>query len=148
MQGLADGYFILRTPSVITWRRRSPPRWTPRIGVPSSPGRSERALRRLLAASAQDRGRVPPRAGPRDVGQLRMSRNAAGLTEAMTRIGALRDEFWKTSTWRQERDLNQSLEHAGRVADFLEFAELMCHDALQRESRAAATSARNTRRRT
>src|SRR5258707_2804659 len=63
-----------------------------------------------------------------------MSRNAAGLKEALGRIGALRDEFWKdVCVGGTGEDLNQSLEHAGRVADFMEFAELMCHDALQRE---------------
>jgi len=63
-----------------------------------------------------------------------LSRNAAGLKEAMARIGTLRDEFWKdVYVGGKGEDLNQSLEHAGRVADFLEFAELMCHDALHRE---------------
>jgi succinate dehydrogenase / fumarate reductase flavoprotein subunit len=46
---------------------------------------------------------------------------------------------------RQRRGLNQTLEKAGRVADFLELGELMCIDALTATSRAAATSARSTR---
>src|SRR2546423_459506 len=54
--------------------------------------------------------------------------------EAMQRIRVLRDEFWSdVYVAGKGADLNQALEHAGRVADFFEFAELMCHDALHRE---------------
>ena len=63
-----------------------------------------------------------------------MGRNRAGLEEALQRIPAIREEFWKNVTVPGSgRELNQSLEKAGRVADFLEFAELMCLDALNRE---------------
>ncbi|MED5278012.1 MAG: fumarate reductase/succinate dehydrogenase flavoprotein subunit, partial [Verrucomicrobiota bacterium] len=49
-------------------------------------------------------------------------------------IPKLRKEFWQNlSVPGENASLNQSLEHAGRVADFLEFGELMCRDALQRE---------------
>ena len=58
----------------------------------------------------------------------------SGLEEALQRIPAIREEFWKNVTVPGSgRELNQSLEKAGRVADFLEFAELMCLDALNRE---------------
>jgi succinate dehydrogenase / fumarate reductase flavoprotein subunit len=62
-----------------------------------------------------------------------MSRNATGLKEAIDRIRTLREEFWQNLMvpgW--SNDLNQSLEKAGRVADFLELGELMCIDALDR----------------
>ena len=63
-----------------------------------------------------------------------MARNAKGLSEALVEIPALREEFWKNlkvpGTGAQ---LNQTLEHASRVADFLEFSELMVRDALHRE---------------
>jgi succinate dehydrogenase / fumarate reductase flavoprotein subunit len=63
-----------------------------------------------------------------------MARNAAGLQEALQRIPELRDEFWTNVTVPGSGgELNQSLEHAGRVADFFELAELMCRDALHRE---------------
>ena len=63
-----------------------------------------------------------------------MARNAAGLSEALARIPALREEFWQNVTVPgDEQDFNQSLERAGRVADFLEFGELMCTDALTRD---------------
>lgn len=63
-----------------------------------------------------------------------MARNEAGLKEALQKIPELREEFWnnvKVSGDKQE--FNQTLEKAGRVADFLEFSELMVNDALNRE---------------
>jgi succinate dehydrogenase / fumarate reductase flavoprotein subunit len=63
-----------------------------------------------------------------------MSRNEAGLKEAAEQIPALREEFWNNvRVTGQGEDFNQTLEKAGRLADFLEFAELMCHDALYRD---------------
>jgi succinate dehydrogenase / fumarate reductase flavoprotein subunit len=63
-----------------------------------------------------------------------MARNEAGLKQALQEIPAIRDEFWSNVTVvGQGEDFNQSLERAGRVADFLEFAELMVRDALHRE---------------
>ena len=63
-----------------------------------------------------------------------MARTAGGLREALARIPELRAEFWKNVTVTGEgASLNQELEAAGRVADFLEFGELLCRDALTRE---------------
>jgi succinate dehydrogenase / fumarate reductase flavoprotein subunit len=63
-----------------------------------------------------------------------MSRNAAGLKQAAGKIAELREEFWRNlNVTGEANELNQSLEHASRVADFLELGELMCHDALVRE---------------
>jgi succinate dehydrogenase / fumarate reductase flavoprotein subunit len=63
-----------------------------------------------------------------------MARTAEGLKTALEIIPRLRDEFWKdVRIPGTGAELNQSLEHAGRVADFFELAELMCLDALQRE---------------
>ena len=63
-----------------------------------------------------------------------MARNASGLTRALELIPALREEFWSDLRLPGSGDaLNQSLERAGRVADFMEFAELVCIDALHRE---------------
>ena len=62
-----------------------------------------------------------------------MARTEASLREALEQIPALREEFWQNVTVSGEAgELNQSLEYAGRVADFLEFAELLCYDALHR----------------
>jgi len=63
-----------------------------------------------------------------------MARDAAGLEKALRLIPQLREEFWRdVRVPGTGAELNQSLEHAGRVADFLELAELMCIDALHRE---------------
>ena len=62
-----------------------------------------------------------------------MARNEKGLREAISQIRALKVEFWKNvNVLGESSDLNQSLEKAGRVADFLELGELMCIDALER----------------
>ena len=63
-----------------------------------------------------------------------MARNAAGLRHALQKIPQLREEFWQNLNVPGDGDsLNQSLERAGRVADFLELAELLCLDALERD---------------
>jgi succinate dehydrogenase / fumarate reductase flavoprotein subunit len=63
-----------------------------------------------------------------------MARTREGLQEALKRIPEIRAEFWKNvRVLGSGESFNQSLEKAGRVADFLEFAELMCLDALHRE---------------
>jgi succinate dehydrogenase / fumarate reductase, flavoprotein subunit len=63
-----------------------------------------------------------------------MARSKEGLEKALTLIPELRARFWKEATVLGGRDtFNQSLEKAGRIADFLEFGELLCRDALQRE---------------
>jgi succinate dehydrogenase / fumarate reductase flavoprotein subunit len=68
-----------------------------------------------------------------------MSRNSDGLKGAISRIGELRGEFWNdVKVLGNGESFNQSLEKAGRVADFLEFAELMCYDALARDESCGA----------
>src|SRR3546814_12099896 len=62
-----------------------------------------------------------------------MARNRAGLEKALSEIPALRDEFWKNLRVLGDGPMNQSLERAGRVADFFELSELMVRDALTRE---------------
>ena len=63
-----------------------------------------------------------------------MARNRQGLTEALQETPALREEFWRNVTVPGgNTPLNQTLEHALRVADFLELGELMCRDALHRD---------------
>jgi succinate dehydrogenase / fumarate reductase flavoprotein subunit len=68
-----------------------------------------------------------------------MTRSKEGLEEALQKIGALREEFWQNvNVVGDGQELNQSLEFAGRVADFLEFAESMCLDALERNESCGA----------
>ena len=66
-----------------------------------------------------------------------ISRTGAGLKEALEQIPAIREEFWKNvSVPGKANSLNPALEKAGRVADFLEFAEMMAHDAHDRDESA------------
>src|SRR5438128_8466093 len=136
MQGLADGYFILPYTVGDYLAQAKPAKVDPEHpAFRQVRGEVGEQVRRLLAAS----GRKTADAFHRELGRVMwdkcgMSRNATGLKQALGRIGALRDEFWKdVYVGGKGEELNQSLEHAGRVADFFEFAELMCHDALHRE---------------
>jgi succinate dehydrogenase / fumarate reductase flavoprotein subunit len=62
-----------------------------------------------------------------------MARNEKGLQFALHKIPEIREEFWNNvNVLGQNEEFNQALEKAGRVADFLELAELMCQDALER----------------
>ena len=136
MQGLADGYFVL--PYTL------PVYLAPQIGKRPSIDHPEfkkaeaevRArTQRMLAVN----GKRSIDSFHRELGLLLwdkcgMARSAAGLREALQRIPQLREEFWKDIRIPGSGDdFNQSLERGGRVADFLEFGELMCIDALQRD---------------
>jgi len=135
MQGLADGYFVL--PCTIG-------HYFATSGQPKpSAGRAEfkqaeadvNALAHLLLSI---KGKRSPASLHRELGRLLwekcgMARNEAGLKEALKRIPELRAEFWhNVNVPGQSGGLNQSLEYAGRVADYMEFAELLCLDALHR----------------
>ena len=137
MQGLADGYFVL--PYTIG-------QYLAEIGPddrPSADGSEfagvEEEVRGRIDRMLSIKGRRTPTSFHRELGQIiwekcGMARDAAGLEEAIQKIPALREEFWGNLNVPGENgSLNQSLELAGRVADFLEFGELMCRDALQRE---------------
>ena len=68
-----------------------------------------------------------------------MARTATGLKDALRKIPELREEFWhNVMVPGHHEELNQSLEKAGRVADFFEFAELLCIDALERNESCGA----------
>jgi succinate dehydrogenase flavoprotein subunit len=135
MQGLADGYFILPA-TVPDYLART------RIDKVSSDHPEVRRLEsevhdriaRLLAV----KGKRTVDSFHRELGLLMwnycgMARNEAGLTAALEKIPALREEFWRNALVVDGSDtVNQSLEKAGRVADFLELAELICVDALHR----------------
>ncbi len=136
MQGLADGYFILPYTVGDYLALTGPSKVDPEH---SAFGGVEREVRerseRLLAVN----GNRTVDTFHRELGNLMwercgMSRDRKGLEQALGRIPALRDEFWQdVRVPGKGEDFNQSLEKAGRLADFLEFAELMCQDALDRE---------------
>ena len=136
MQGLADGYFILPyTIGDYLAQVKLDQLDTAHPAFRRTQAEVSDRVNTLVAAG----GRKSVDAFHRELGRLMwdkcgMSRAAAGLQEARDRICALREEFWRDAyVGGTGEDFNQTLEHAGRVADFLEFAELMCHDALHRE---------------
>jgi succinate dehydrogenase / fumarate reductase flavoprotein subunit len=135
MQGLADGYFIL--PYTIGDYLAST-----KLGKVDS---DDPASRQAVSCATEQTKALLSINGSRSVDSFHrelgkllwdecgMSRTAEGLQRALGKIPELRDEFWKNVRVLGSGDeLNQSLEKAGRVADFLEFGELMCLDALMR----------------
>jgi succinate dehydrogenase / fumarate reductase flavoprotein subunit len=138
MQGLADGYFVLPAtlPTYLAGQMgRRPDVDHPEFEKVENDVRDR--IKRLLAID----GKRSPDSFHRELGLLLwdncgMARNAAGLKEALEKIPKLREEFWSqdgVSVLGNGETYNQSLERAGRVADFLEFGELMCRDALARD---------------
>jgi succinate dehydrogenase / fumarate reductase flavoprotein subunit len=141
MQGLADGYFVLPQTINQYLAQVKPNAVDTDHGQFASVEREVRSgIERLLAVD----GKRSVESIHRELGALMwdhcgMARNEAGLKEALERIPALRDEFWtNVRVCGANEELNASLEKAGRVADFLEFAELMCLDALTRDESCGA----------
>jgi len=135
MQGLADGYFVL--PYTIGHYFAS----TKPAKVPVSHPefkKAEAEIRAFTNKLLSVKGKRTATSLHRELGKLLwekcgMARNEVGLREALKRIPELREEFWKNVNVTGENgELNQALEYAGRVADFMEFAELLCLDALHR----------------
>ncbi len=136
MQGLADGYFVL--PYAIgdyLASNKLEPVSADAPEVKAAVADVKTRTDRLLGV----KGTRTVASFHRELGKIMweycgMARDAAGLTKALELIPALREEFWKdVMIPGSGSDLNQTLEHAGRVADFLELGELMCRDALHRE---------------
>ncbi|HKV75604.1 MAG TPA: fumarate reductase/succinate dehydrogenase flavoprotein subunit [Gemmatimonadales bacterium] len=136
MQGLADGYFVIPY-TLGDYLARTPPE--PISADHPEVKAVEDAVRARIGRLLGVQGKRSVDSFHRELGKLMwdkcgMARDSAGLKQALQRIPALREEFWQNVTVPGSgADLNQSLERAGRVADFLEFAELMCTDALHRE---------------
>jgi succinate dehydrogenase / fumarate reductase flavoprotein subunit len=136
MQGLADGYFILPyTIGNFLAGVRPGGATTDHAEFRAAEAAVAERVGKLLAV----RGRRTAMSFHRELGTVMwdycgMSRTAEGLETALAKIPALREEFWQDVTVPGAgAELNQSLELAGRVADFLELGELMCRDALARE---------------
>ncbi|HKA23114.1 MAG TPA: fumarate reductase/succinate dehydrogenase flavoprotein subunit [Blastocatellia bacterium] len=141
MQGLADGYFIL--PYTIGDYFAS--------GRPAKPTADQPEFKQVEAETAERTTRLLSIKGRRTVTEFHrelgktmwdkcgMARNEAGLRELLERIPGLRQEFWKdVNVLGEGNELNQSLEYAGRVADFMEFSELLVLDALTRDESCGA----------
>ncbi|MBC7977406.1 MAG: fumarate reductase/succinate dehydrogenase flavoprotein subunit [Myxococcales bacterium] len=139
MQGLADGYFIIPL-TIGDWLARANPKalGSDHAAFVDTERDVAAATERLLAVN----GSRTVDDFHRELGTLMwdkcgMARSATGLQEALARIPELRERFWReVRVPGSGATLNQSLEKAGRVADFLEFAELMCRDALTRDESA------------
>ncbi len=135
MQGLSDGYFILPY-TVGDYIAKAK---LDKIDTQHAEfARSEAAVADLTRRLLSIRGSQTVDSFHRKLGRVLwdycgMSRNARGLETALGQIRELREQYWKDVTVAGAAyDLNQSLEKAGRVADFFELAELMCLDALER----------------
>ena len=136
MQGLADGYFVIPYTIGHYFATVGPPTINPdNAEFVHSRKEAEETTNKLLSI----KGKRTVDSFHKELGRLMwdycgMSRSESGLNKALERIPELREEFWNNvNVLGENEEFNQSLEKAGRVADFLEFAELMCHDALVRD---------------
>jgi len=135
MQGLADGYFVI--PYTIGHYLASTPLariTTDHDAFKEAADTVQQRIDRLLAVKGTKSIHSIHRAlGAVLWDDVGMSRNEAGLEHALQEIPKLREDFWhNVSVPGSQDNLNQSLEYAGRVADYLEFAELLALDALER----------------
>jgi succinate dehydrogenase / fumarate reductase flavoprotein subunit len=135
MQGLADGYFIVPHTIADYLARTEPGKaGTDHPEFQGSKEMIEAQMKKFLSIN----GRKTVNDFHRQLGKIMwdhvgMERSEDGLKKALELIPELRAEFWENVTVPGSgSDLNQELEKAGRVADFLEFGELMAHDALHR----------------
>jgi succinate dehydrogenase / fumarate reductase flavoprotein subunit len=136
MQGLADGYFVI--PYTISHYLASQnPDKRPKVEHPAFQ-EAEENVRGIIKRLLSIKGKRTVASFHKELGHIMweycgMARNEAGLKKALQLIPKLRDEFWHNLLLPGgDSELNQSLERAGRVADFLELAELLCLDALER----------------
>jgi len=141
MQGLADGYFVLPYTIANSFASRK------QVKVTTDHAEFKKAeadvaskIKKLLSI----KGKKTATEFHREIGKLLwdqcgMARSEKSLKDALARIPAMRDEFWSSvNVPGTDTDLNVALERTNRVADFLEFGELMCHDALARNESCGA----------
>ena len=135
MQGLADGYFVIPyTLAGYLGSASFAPVTTDHDGFREAESAVQGRIDKLLAV----KGSKTPRQLHRELGAVMwddvgMARNEEGLKKALARIPQLREEFWQNvSVPGPQNNLNKNLEYAGRLADYLEFAELLALDALHR----------------
>jgi len=136
MQGLADGYFVIpyTIGNYLSKHMGEGPLPTDHAAVKAT----EQEVRERIGTLLEIDGSRTVDSFHRELGRLvwdqcGMARSKKGLEEALQKIPELREQFWNdVRVAGSNEELNQSLEKAGRVADFIELAELMCHDALAR----------------
>ncbi|MCB2229366.1 fumarate reductase/succinate dehydrogenase flavoprotein subunit [bacterium] len=141
MQGLADGYFVLPYTIGDFFARTGP------SGITEEHAefkKAEEDLNNKVKQLLSIKGSKTVDHFHRELGKIMwdycgMARNDAGLRKGLELIPKLREEFWNdVNVLGEGLEMNMSLEKAGRVADFLEFAEIMCHDALDRDESCGA----------
>ncbi len=136
MQGLADGYFVI--PYTIGNYLAGVKPGVPAEGEPAGTA-ALAGVRARITRLLSIKGQRTPTSFYKELGNLMweycgMARNRAGLTTLLEKLPALRKEFWRNvNVVGEPGELNQQLEIAGRVADFLELGELLARDALERE---------------
>jgi succinate dehydrogenase / fumarate reductase flavoprotein subunit len=137
MQGLADGYFVVPY-TIADYLAAQKPGSRPKTDTAEFKQAEDNVAsitQRLLSA----KGKEPVNYYHKKLGQLMwtycgMARTRQGLEKALQEIPKLREEFWaNVNVPGSAETLNQALERAGRVSDFMELGELMCRDALTRE---------------
>ncbi len=137
MQGLADGYFVIpySLSDFLAGVKAGDGLTTEHPEFQCTRSEVENRTKRLLSI----KGKQTVDSFHRELGKVMwedcgMARNQKGLEAALQKIPAVREEFWKNvNVTGEAMEVNQALEKAGRVADFLELGELICRDALERE---------------
>lgn len=136
MQGLADGYFVIPyTLGGYLGSTKLPKVNDTDDAFKQAQDTAEKRVNKLMTA----KGKRTPADFHKELGLLLwekcgMARNEQGLKEALSKIPKIREEFWENVIVPGDaKDLNQTLERANRVADYLEFAELLVRDALERK---------------
>jgi succinate dehydrogenase / fumarate reductase flavoprotein subunit len=135
MQGLADGYFVIPYTVAHYLAQTKPGK------VAADHAECKKSIEEVKGSTKKllsINGRRTVTDFMRELGTLMwnnvgMARSKEGLTETIMKIPGIREEFWKNlRVTGNGAEINQQLENAGRTADFLEFAELLCRDALHR----------------
>jgi succinate dehydrogenase / fumarate reductase flavoprotein subunit len=136
MQGLADGYFVIPT-TIANYLVTQKP-GTVTTDMPEFK-QTEAETKERISKMFSIKGKRTVDSFHRELGMTMwancgMARSREGLTEALAKIPQIREEFWQNVRIPGTGELaNMELEKAGRVADFLEFGEMMCYDARERE---------------
>ncbi len=136
MQGLADGYFVIPyTLGDYLARNKFSSVTTDHEEFKKEEEGVKELVKRLLSIKGKKTvDEIHKKLGRIMWNNVGMARNEKGLKEAISEIKELRDDFWKNvNVVGSANDLNQTLERAGRVADYLELSELMASDALDRK---------------
>jgi len=141
MQGLADGYFVIPYTIGNYFGTEKPEKVsTDREEFKEAEENVNNSVSKLIAINGnQTVDSIHKKLGHLLIDKVGMSRSEKGLNEAIKEIRELRDEFWHdVKVVGTGEELNQTLERAGRVADFLELGELMAVDALNRNESCGA----------